>query len=33
LNKYLGIENIEMDYSTVAKITSDNNDDDNDVDE
>jgi hypothetical protein len=34
LNKYLGIENIEADSSIVTKITSDNNDDDNDdVDE
>jgi DNA polymerase III delta prime subunit len=31
LNKYLGIENIEAESSTV-KTTSDNNDDDNDVD-
>ena len=33
LNKYLGIENIETDSSIVTKITSDNHDDDNDVDE
>jgi len=32
LNKYLGIENIEADSSIVTKITSDNHDDDNDVD-
>jgi hypothetical protein len=32
LNKYLGIENIETDSSIVTKITSDNNDDDNDAD-
>ena len=32
LNKYLGIENIEMDFSIVTKITSDNNDNDNDID-
>jgi len=32
LNKYLGIENIEADSSIVTKTTSDNNNDDNDVD-
>ena len=32
LNKYLGIENIEAESSTVIKTTSDNNDDDNDAD-